>query len=299
MSSSAELTGARRAIRIGLLLAPALSVVGLLFGGGLALGVAQSLGYQPYLPGWSWSPRAYRAMWADPAVRASIGLTLRLSLTSTLVATVLGVGCALLVSSLRRGRRAISAVLSSTLPVPHLVGAVAMLLLLSGSGLFSRLAHAFGLTGSPADFPALTADPLGWGILAEYVWKETPFVAVIALTALTGGVAELGTVARSLGAGRWQRFWYVTLPLIRPGVTAGAVLVLAFTFGSYEVPLLLGRPFPAVLPVVALQYSQQVDLRQRPVALAIAVLVAVLVTTVVLLTLAVLERSARRSWAGR
>jgi len=79
-----------RAVRIGLLLTPALAVVVLLFGGGLAQAVAQSLGYQPFL-----SPRplglgAYRALVADPAVRASVGLTLRVGVVSTGLATVLG-----------------------------------------------------------------------------------------------------------------------------------------------------------------------------------------------------------------
>lgn len=284
-----------RPVRIGLLLAPALAVVGVLFLGGFALGVAQSLGYLPFLDGWSWGVDAYRSIWDDPAVRASFALTLRVALLSTALATVLGVAAALLVHRLRTARRLVTAVLASTLPVPHLVGALAMLLLLSQSGLLSRVTHAAGLTDAPADFPALTADAFGVAIIAEYVWKETAFVGVVVLAALSAGVDELEAAARTLGAGAWQRFRHVVLPLIAPGVAATSLLVFAFTFGSYEVPLLLGRPFPATLPVVALQYHQDVDLGSRPEAMALAVVIAVLVGAVVLAYMATVDRFVRRA----
>lgn len=283
-----------RPVRIGLLLAPALTVVGALFLGGFALGVAQSLGYLPFLDGWTWSVEAYQSIWADPAVRASVALTFRVAVVSTVLATVLGVAAALLIHRLRTARRLVTAVLASTLPVPHLVGALAMLLLLSQSGLLSRVAYAAGTMDAPADFPALTADGFGVAIIAEYVWKETAFVGIVVLATLSAGVDELETAARTLGAGAWQRFRHVVLPLIAPGVAATSLLVFAFTFGSYEVPLLLGRPFPATLPVVALQYHQDVDLGSRPQAMALAVVIAVLVGAVVLAYMATVDRFVRR-----
>lgn len=299
MSSSADAArrspGVPRPVRIGLLLAPAVGVVGVLFVGGLALGVAQSLGYLPFLDGWRWSTDAYAAMWHDPAVRASVGLTLRVSLLSTLLATVLGVAAALLVHRTRRGRRLLSAVFAAPLSVPHLVGALAMLLLLSQSGLLSRLTHTAGLTAAPADFPALTADRFGVAIIAEYVWKETAFVGVVVLAALSSGVDELEAAARTLGAGAWQRFRHVVLPLVAPSVAATSVLVFAFTLGSYEVPLLLGSPFPAALPVVALQYHQDVDLAARPEAMAISVVIAVFVSALVVLYMSTVDRFVRRA----
>lgn len=281
--------------RIVLLLSPAVTVVGVLFLGGLGLGVAQSLGYLPFLDGWHWGLAAYRTAWHDPAVRASFALTLRVSLLSTVAASVLGVGAGLLIHRLGRARRLVTAIFASTLPVPHLVGAVAMLLLLSQSGLLSRATHAVGLTDSPAAFPALTADSFGWGIIAEYVWKETPFVGVVVLAALSSGVDELESAARTLGAGGWQRLRHVVLPLIAPSVAATSILVFAFTFGSYEVPLLLGRPFPAALPVVALQYQQDVDLNARPTAMAVSVVIAVLIGALVLAYTLTVDRFVRRA----
>ena len=280
-------------VRVLLLLAPALAVVVVVFLGGLAEGVLQSLGRQPYLGASDLSTAAYQELWSDPAVRASVLLTLRVALLSTLAATVLGVACALLVRSTRRGRRATTVLLQTSLPVPHIVGALCMLLLLSQSGLLSRLTHAAGLTATPADFPPLTADAFGWAILAEYVWKEAPFVAVVVLAALAG-VRELEDAARTLGAGWWQRLRLVVLPVIAPAVLATSVLVLAFSFGSYEVPYLLGRPFPATLPVVAYQYYRDSDLELRPEAMALCVVIAVAAGLLVVAYAALTGRVLRR-----
>ncbi len=277
------------------MLAPAMLVVAVFFGTGLTQAVAQSLGYQPFLPGWRWSVDAYRDLVLDPAVRASLLLTARIALIPTLLSTVLGVAAALLVRRSGRARNWVGGILQANLAVPHLVGALCMLLLLGQGGWLSRLSHAAGRTDTPADFPALTGDEFGWAIIAAYVWKETPFLTVVALSALSRGVEELETAARSLGARPWQRRLHVTLPLIAPAVAGGAVLVFAFAAGSYEVPYLLGRPFPATLPVVALQYHRATDLADRPEAMAIAVVIAVLSCLLIAAYLSVAGRLARRS----
>ena len=285
-----------------LLLAPALGVVLVLFGGGVVMGVLASLGYQPFLSGRELSLDAYRGLLDDVEVRRSLVLTFRIALLSTLVSAVLAVGAALLLRGTRRGRRAALLVFQLNLPVPHLVGAAAMLLLLGQSGLVSRLLFAVGLVDAPAAAPVLTNDAVGWAIMAEYVWKEVPFIGVVVLAALSGGVSDLEDAARSLGAGAWSRFRFVVLPHITPAVVSTSIIVFAFTFGSYEVPLLLGQPFPATLPVVAYQAYSDTDLTARPRAMAIAVLITFLVVLVVLaysvLTERVLRPAERRRVTG-
>ena len=294
--------GLPQGLRTLLLLSPALLVVLGLFVGGLVLGVLASLGRQPFLGEQPLSLDAYRGLLSDVEVRRSVLLTFRIALISTALSTVLAVAAALLLRSTRRGRRAATLVFQLNLPVPHLVGAAAMLLLLGQSGLVSRLLAAVGLVDVPADAPVLTNDAFGWAILAEYVWKEVPFMGVVLLAALSGGVADLEGAARTLGAGRWQRFRFVVLPLLTPAVVSTSIIVFAFTFGSYEVPLLLGQPFPATLPVVAYQAYSDTDLTARPRAMAIAVVIAVVVTVVVAaysaLSARVLRPAERRRTTG-
>ncbi|GGL89079.1 ABC transporter permease [Nakamurella endophytica] len=282
-------------VRVAVLLAPALTVVAVFAVAGLGQALAQSLGYQPYLSGWRLSLDAYRALTADRAVVAAVGLTARVALLSTLLSAVAAIGLALLLRRLGRGRRWAALLVQANLAVPHLVGAVCMALLLAPSGLLSRLAHAAGLTAGPASFPELVGDRWGIGIVAEYVWKETPFLTVLALTALGRGADDLADAARVLGASAWQRLRRVTLPVVAPPVAAGSVLVLAFAIGSYEVPYLLGRPYPATLSVVAYQYATDPDLRQRPVAMAVAVVLSVAALLAAAGYLALVGRLARRA----
>ncbi len=282
-------------LRGTLLLAPALSVTGVFFVGGFAQAVAQSLGHQPLLGATRWSTQAYTDAFADPAVRGSVLLTLRIGVLSSLFAAVLGLLAALFVRRLGRGRAWFEQLFASVLAVPHLVGALAIGLLLAPSGLLSRAAYAGGLVDSSRGFPALTQDAFGWGVIAEYTWKETPFLALVALVALQR-TGPLERASRTLGAGVLQRLRHVTLPLVATPLASASVLVLAFAMGSYEVPVLLGRPFPAPLPVVAYQSYTDTDLSARPEAMAVAVLIAVLTTAVAAAYLWLVRLAAR--WSG-
>jgi putative spermidine/putrescine transport system permease protein len=204
------------------------------------------------------------------------------------------VGTALLIFRTERGRRATTFIYQFNLPIPHIVGGVAMLLLLSQSGFFSRIAFALGLTESPADFPPMTNDPLGIAIIAEYVWKETVFIGVVVLAALAGGVAEYEDLARTLGASRWKRFWHVIVPFITPAIVSTSIIVFAFSFGAFEIPFMLGQPFPAALPVLAFRAYTDVDLNSRPEAMAISVVIAGVVAVLVFIYTWVSRRYVRQ-----
>jgi putative spermidine/putrescine transport system permease protein len=212
-------------------------------------------------------------------------LTVWVSLCSTVLSTVLGLGAALLLHSLlsRGGRRPgwAAFLFQLNLPVPHAVGAIAVLLLFSQSGLLARLAYTAGWIDSPSGFPALVFDRYGIGIILEYLWKTTVFTAVILLAALESAGEEHQAAARTLGAGPWQRFRYVTLPLLLPALASASILVFAFTFGGYEVPYLLGQRTASLLPVLAYREYSRVDLNARPQAMAISLLIAAITTALV------------------
>jgi putative spermidine/putrescine transport system permease protein len=259
-----------------LLLAPALAVIGVLFLGGLAAGMLRSLNYMPVIGLTEPNLDAYRAVLTDPDFLGSLLLTLHIALTSTALSAVIGVAAALLLRRAFAGSAVAEFLLRLTLTVPHLVGAIGILYLVSQSGVFARLGHAAGLIARPAEFPALVYDRAAIGIILLYVWKEVPFVAVVVLAQLRAIGSDHEAAARSLGASRWQAFVHVLLPQILPGVLAASVIVLAFTFGAYEIPALLGASRPQALPVLAYRSYTDVDLAARPEAMAMAVVIAVL-----------------------
>ena len=260
-------------LKIALLLAPALTVIGVLFFGGLGMGLLRSFNYMPVIGLTAPNLDAYRSL-LDPAILRSLGLTFYIAATSTLIATLLAVATALLLRRNFPGRAFASFLVQLNLTIPHLVGAIGILYLFSQSGSFARLAYDFALISKPADFPALIFDPYAIGVILTYVWKEVPFITVITLATMQTLGDDHESVARSLGASQWQAFRHVLLPQILPGVLAASAIVFAFTFGAYEIPALLGASHPQTLPVIAYRRYTDVDLAARPQAMALAMLIA-------------------------
>jgi putative spermidine/putrescine transport system permease protein len=276
--------------RLFLSLAPALALVLLLFGTSVVYGVVQSLGYLPFLNQTSISLDAYAdvLVGTTPDGRRSVAAiefwhSLGFSLWVSFASVVLGAVLSLLVLLLfgRRLRSGASLMLLNlNLSFPHLVWAIGLLLLLSQSGLVSRIAAMFGLVDGTAEFPVLVRDRYGIGIILNYVSKEIPFLLLLMLSVLRSQPDEYGTVAENLGATRWQTLRYVTLPLVLPALLAGSLLVFAFVFGAYEVPALLGVSFPRMLSVLALEFFRNADLNNRAEGMAISVMMALIVLVV-------------------
>ncbi|MEO0561295.1 MAG: sugar ABC transporter permease [Chloroflexota bacterium] len=272
----------RKLIQIWLLLTPALLVIFVLFLGGLITGLGRSLNYMPIIGLNDPNIDAYISILTDEAFLLSFVLTFHIAFTSTLIASILAVASALLLRPAFRGKRIVSFLFQLNLTIPHLVGAIGILYLFSQSGLIARLASAANLIDRPNEFPALVFDRFAIGIILQYIWKEIPFIGVIVLAILQSVGEDYEAVAQSLGANRWQRFRYVTLPLIMPGVLSASVIVFAFTFGAFEIPFLLGQNYPAALPVLAYRSYTDVDLAARPEAMAMAMVIAFLSTIMIL-----------------
>jgi putative spermidine/putrescine transport system permease protein len=238
------------------MLAPALLVLVGLFGAGLCAGIWRTL-----------DAGVWRDVLTNGRVWAGLGLSLWIAGVATCVSGLIAVPMAL---GLRRASAGARLAFQVNLTVPHLVGALGILFLLGQSGLVARMAFHLGLIDGPAQFPALVFDRFGMGIILSYVWKEVPFLGLITLAALQTIDADHGSVARTLGATRWQTFRHVTLPMIWPALVRGMVLVFAFTFGAYEVPALLGQTYRQALPVLAWQTFSNVDLATRPQAMVMA-----------------------------
>ena len=262
--------------RIFILLAPALLIIGVLFFGGLLIGIMRSLNYMPVIGLTQPNFDAYISIFSSREFYLSFLLTFHISFTSTVLSSILAIGAALLLRRQFLGRAIVNFLFQLNLTVPHLVGAIGILYLFSQSGSFARLAAEWGMIARPGDFPALVFDPYAIGIILQYVWKEVPFIGVIVLANMQAIGEDYESVARSLGASRWQSFRYVLLPMIFPGVLSASVIVFAFTFGAYEIPALLGANYPAALPVLAYRKYTDVDLAARPEATAMAIVIALL-----------------------
>jgi putative spermidine/putrescine transport system permease protein len=263
-------------LKIFLLLAPVLTILIVMFLGGLAVGLLRSFNYMPIIGLTKPNIDAYISIFTSKEFYVSFGLSLYIAVTSTVISSILAIGSALLLRRNFIGRSITQFLFQLNLTVPHLVGAIGILYLFSQSGSFARLAAEWGMISRPAEFPAMVFDPYAIGIILQYVWKEVPFIGVIVLANMQSLGENFEGVARSLGASRWQAFRFVLLPLIFPGVLSASVISFAFTFGAFEIPAILGANYPAALPVLAYRKYTDVDLAARPEAMAMAVMIALL-----------------------
>ena len=258
---------------------PAALILLALFGGAVAEAIRSSL---------EGGGAAFGRILRSDELWPSLLLTWRVALTSTAVACVLGLGLAL---SLRRAATARGGglarlLLQVPLPVPHLVIAIALLMLLSQAGLLNRLLVACGLGAPGAQvLPDLVNDRLGIGVVLAYVWKETPFVAVLVLSALRAETLRLEEAARNLGAPAWMVLRDVTLPAVLPALRTAGVLVFAYAFGAFEVPRLLGQTRPSMLGVWSFRLYTDTDLARRPDAMVVALLIFASVASAALFAL--------------
>ncbi|CAB1076663.1 hypothetical protein JY97_06615 [Alkalispirochaeta odontotermitis] len=276
------------------MVAPALVVVMILFGGGLGLGLIQGLGHLPAAGMQSLSLKHFANVLGDPDFLQSLWLTLYVALSSTAIAAAVSIVMATFLVSLSEKNRLIHFIFQIPLTVPHLVIAVAMVFMLTPTGLISRAIINLGLIDSSAAFPLLVNDRWSISIILTYVWKEIPFITLMILAVLRRSGVELLEVGRTLKAGRWQRFRYITLPTISPSLGAASLIVFAYTFGAFEVPFLLGQTYPMMLPVWAYKNYSDVDLLARPEGIATGLILAAIVVVAVVFSQLFTQMARRR-----
>jgi len=265
-----------------LLLLPALSIIGILFGGGLILALLQSLGFFTLLGPGELSLEAYQAAFSNSEFWRSLLQSFYIAIVATGLSTVLSVILALL---LRSAGRWTTLACQITLPIPHLVGVAGMLLLLAPSGLIARIFLTLGWIQSDQDFPLLVNDGASIGVLIHFLWKEIPFITLILLAVLRGINPAYEQQARALGASPWQCFWNVTLPLLKPGILSASLIVFGFIFSSFEVPFLLGAIQSRTLPVYVYRAFTDTDLARRPEAIALGLTLSAISIAVISLYL--------------
>lgn len=261
------------------LILPTVVVLTSLFVGGFVFGILQSLGFFSVIANETQkiSFDAYYAAFQNETVRAGILLTFRVAILSTALSTIIALAISLMISRTNKFKGALIAITQFNIPIPHVVAATGILLTFSQSGIVSRLSNHLGFTDSASAFPIITNDPFGYGIIMSYLWKEVPFMSVLILGALRGPVTGLDETAKTLGATYIYRLRKIILPYIFPSILSGTIIVFAFSFGSYEVPYLLGEPYPSTVSVVAYQLYTNRDLVNRPTAMALATMTSAVI----------------------
>lgn len=199
---------------------------------------------------------------AEDRVRGAVAATLVLATTVTIAAGALGVAMAwLLERTDLPGRRVLGAIAAVPLVVPTYVAALA-------------LKDAFGPRALVVEIPGVVGF---WGAAVALTISTYPYVLLVVRAGLASADPSLEEAARSLGDNGRRVGRRITLPLLRPSIGAGALLVFLYVLSDFGAVAILR--YETITLTIFGEYRTSFD--RAPAALLGLVLVALTVTAIV------------------
>ncbi len=256
-------------------LLPARLAMTALFGIPLAIIVAYSLLHRGAYGGLEppWTLANYQRL-ADP-LYLRIGLrSLGLAAAATALALVLALPAALAIARARRYRNLLLQLVMLPFWSSFLVRTYAWVFLLRDTGLVNTALLALGVIREP--LPLLYHDG---AVLLGLVYGYLPFMILPLYATLERIDPALEEAAADLGAHPWTALWRVVIPLARPGIRAGSILVFIPSLGAYLTPDLLGGA--RTVMIGNLIQNQFTTARDWPFGSALALALMMLVTLLV------------------
>lgn len=222
-----------------------------------------------------------RAPWAQlpqlltqSTVIQPLVLSLATASIATLVCVVVGIPLALVLAHSAEWasvpRRLLRALVTVPLVLPPVVGGVALLSLLGRRGLLGQVL--------PFQIPFSTT-----AVVIAQVFVSLPFLVLAVEGALRGSDRRFEVAAATLGATRWTVLRRVTLPLIAPGVSAGALLCFTRALGEFGATITFAGSFPGVTQTLPI--TIYLELQRNPDAAIALSLVLMAVSVLVLVSL--------------
>jgi len=184
---------------------------------------------------WPLNLDSYHRLWDSLYLGVLLDSTW-LSLLATIVCLLLGYPFAFLLSRFPAGLRA---ALLFMMVVPFwtnsLIRTYALKLLMGRNGLFNDVLLGMGVIDEPLQ---MLYNP--FAVIFGLVYILFPFMVLPLIASFDKLDRTLLEAARDLGAGAWQRFWRIVVPLTAPGIVAGCLIVFLPAMGMFYVADLLG-----------------------------------------------------------
>jgi len=209
--------------------------------------------------------RSLPTLIGESHVRTALRLSVETASAATVVAIVLGVPVAWVLGRLRiRGRGVLRALITLPLVLPPVAGGIALLLAYGRRGVVGEwLLKAFGVS-----LPFTTA-----GVIVAEAFVAMPFLIIAVEGSLRGLDIRYDQVAATMGASRWFTFRHVTLPMLAPGIAAGAVLCWARALGEFGATITFAGSYPGTTQTMPLQvYLALQDDPNAAIALSLVLL---------------------------
>jgi multiple sugar transport system permease protein len=162
----------------------------------------------------------------------SVGVTLLFTVVTVALETAIGMGFALVMNRAFRGRALVRAAILIPWAIPTAVTTKLWQVVFDPEGILNKVLglHTQWLASIwPARFAIIMAD----------TWKTTPFIALLILAGLQGISADVYEAARIDGTTAWQRFYRITLPLVKPALAVAVIFRTLDALRMYDLPAIL------------------------------------------------------------
>jgi iron(III) transport system permease protein len=198
----------------------------------------------------------------DPVLVGGLLNSLKIAATTTTLAIAIAFPLALLAAKYRYPLKGLwNAVILVPLILPPFVGAIGARSILGREGaLNALLGTEWDILGNAKFF----------GVVVVQALSLYPIIYLNASASLANLDPALDEAAENLGAGAWRRLFRVTLPLIRPGLFAGATIVFIWSFTELGTPLMFD--YYRVTPVQIFFGLREVENSAQPYALTLVLL---------------------------
>ena len=208
---------------------------------------------------------------------------------------LLGFGLAMLCRRPFRGRRVYTSVfLLPMMIVPAVVGYDLSMLLIDQGPFNQVLSLLAGRTVTVRWLSEYT--PAQLAVIGADVWQWTALTFLVFTSGLAGLPEEPVRAARVMGASRWQIFWHIELPLLKPVIAIAVILRSMEALKIFDYPMLLTQAGPGNATETVAVYLWRVGWEFARVsdAAAMSLILLVAVAMYTLVALRVLRRERRR-----
>ena len=173
-----------------------------------------------------------------------------------------------------RGRSVIATLAVLALVSPPFIGAYSWVMVAGNNGWLTQNMKTLGLT-MPTIYGA-------HGIILVFSLKFFPFVYLMTETALRNINRAYEEAAENLGCSATTRFFKITLPLVFPAVSSGAILSFVLSIADFGTPSIIGRDYRTLSTVAYNQYTSEMG-GPPTMAVSISMLMIVIAMLAVLL----------------
>lgn len=186
----------------------------------------------------------YMELLGDPVAHHSFWITIIFVATTTFFELLIGLLMALLINHRFPGRGMLRACVLIPWAIPTVVSAQMWRFLFNDA--YGMINYAlFGAeTSHYVPWLAFPGGALSAIIIAD-VWKTSSFAALLILAGLQIIPEELYKAAKVDGAGRWQRFWHLTWPLVRPALLVALLFRTIDAFRVFDLAFVMTQGGPA------------------------------------------------------